>query len=145
MARRIVGFTARRAHAPRQSLATDAVQMALAARDQTGELVAHSDDGLHYTSFDYTEQPKKAAIALSRGRTGTALDNAMAASVISTIKRGLTKRHTWRTGLDLELASVVFIGFNNRHRLYRFVCGRQPLEPLDEYCQEQQETRVTSE
>ena len=59
----------------RQSLVTDALDMALAARQEHEDgLVAHSDNGSQYTSYDYTERLKRAGIAPSRGRTGTALD-----------------------------------------------------------------------
>ena len=40
-----------------------------------------------YTSYEYTERLESAGIAPSRGCTGTALDNAMAESVIATLKR----------------------------------------------------------
>ena len=61
--------------------------MALAARQEhDGDLVAHSDNSSQYTSYEYTERLKRAGIAPSRGRTGTALDNAMAESVIATLK-----------------------------------------------------------
>ncbi|HZJ03406.1 MAG TPA: integrase core domain-containing protein, partial [Thermoleophilia bacterium] len=96
------------------------------------------------TSYEYTERLKKAGIAPSRGRTGTALDNAMAESVMSTLKRELTKRHTWRTRLDLELALVSYIGWYNARRKHRslqvVVEGRirrqTPLEALERYNQE---------
>src|SRR5665647_427450 len=72
----------------RQSLVTDALDMALAARQEHEDgLVAHSDNGSQYTSYEYTERIKRAGIAPSRGRSGTALDNAMAESIMSTLKR----------------------------------------------------------
>jgi putative transposase len=97
-----------------------------------------------YTSYEYTERLKRAGIAPSRGRTGTALDNAMAESIMSTLKRELTKRDTWRTRLDLELALVTYIGWYNarrRHRSLKVVeNGRvrrlTPLQALDRYTQE---------
>jgi transposase InsO family protein len=55
----------------------------------------------------------------SRGRTGTALDNAMAESVISTLKRELISRYRWPTRLDLELALVGYIGWYNSRRRHR--------------------------
>jgi transposase InsO family protein len=67
----------------------------------------------------------------------------MAESVISTIKTELTKRTTWRTRLQLELALVVYIGWYNAHRLHRALNGRTPLEVLDEYNQQQTAARAT--
>ena len=116
--RRIVGWQL--ASHMRQSLVSDAFEMALAARQEhEGGLIAHSDNGSQYTSYEYTERLKRAGIAPSRGRTGTALDNAMAESVIATIKRELVSRYTWRTRLDLELALVTYIGWYNARRRHR--------------------------
>jgi transposase InsO family protein len=116
--RRIVGWQV--APHMRQSLATDALEMAIASRkERDQETIAHSDNGSQYTSYEYTERLKRAGIAPSRGRTGTALDNAMAESVMSTLKRELTKRYTWRTRLDLELALVTYIGWYNGRRRHR--------------------------
>jgi len=69
-----------------------------------------------------------AGIVPSRGRTGTALDNAMAESVIATIKTELTKKHLWRTRLDLELALLTYIGWYNQRRLHRSLGGNTPNE-----------------
>jgi transposase InsO family protein len=116
--RRIVGWQL--APHMRQSLVTDAFEMALAARQEhDGTLVAHSDNGSQYTSYEYTERLIHAGIAPSRGRTGTALDNAMAESVISTLKRELISRYRWPTRLDLELALVTYIGWYNSRRRHR--------------------------
>ncbi|HEY5432691.1 MAG TPA: IS3 family transposase [Coriobacteriia bacterium] len=71
--RRIVGWQL--ASHMRQSLVTDALDMALAAHQEHEDgLVAHSDNGSQYTSYEYTERLKRAGIAPSRGRSGTALD-----------------------------------------------------------------------
>jgi len=140
--RRIVGWNF--ASHMRQSLVTDALEMALASRREEGLTIAHSDNGSQYTSYEYTERLKRAGIAPSRGRTGTALDNAMAESIMSTLKRELTKRYTWRTRLDLELALVSYIGWYNARRKHRSLKviedGRTrrltPLQVLERYNQE---------
>jgi putative transposase len=103
-----------------QSLVSDAFEMALHARlEHEDGLIAHSDNGSQYTSYEYTERLKRAGIAPSRGRTGTALDNAMAESVISTLKRELIARYRWPIRLDLELALVTYIGWYNSRRRHR--------------------------
>jgi len=141
--RRIVGWLFE-SHM-RQSLVTDAFDMAFAARQEHEDgLVAHSDNGSQYTSYEYTERLKKAGITPSRGYTGTALDNAMAESIMSTVKRELIKRYTWRARLDLELALVTYIGWHNarrRHRRLKMtkngVTRRQaPLQVLEQYNQQ---------
>lgn len=138
--RRIVGWQL--APHMRQSLVTDAFEMALAARQEhDGGLIAHSDNGSQYTSYEYTERLVRADIAPSRGRTGTALDNAMAESVISTLKRELISRYRWPTRLDLELALVTYIGWYNARRRHRSLKRRHggrttrqaPLQVLEQY------------
>lgn len=141
--RRIVGWQL--ASHMRQSLVSDALEMALSARhEHEDRLIAHSDNVSQYTSYEYTERLKKAGIAPSRGRTGTALDNAMAESIMSTLKRELTKRNSWRTRLDLELALVTYIGWYNAKRRHRSLkqqgegrtVRRAPLQILEQYNQE---------
>lgn len=149
--RRIVGWQL--ASHMRQALVTDALEMAKAARlEHPDGLIAHSDNGSQYTSYEYTERLKKAGIMSSRGRTGTTLDNAMAESIMSTIKRELTKRYTWRTRLDLELALVTYIGWYNGKRRHRSLkrqgegrtVRKAPLQILEQYTQETaRETRVS--
>jgi putative transposase len=141
--RRIVGWQL--APHMRQSLVSDAFEMALAARQEhDGEHVAHSDNGSQYTSYEYTERLVRAGIAPSRGRTGTALDNAMAEGVISTLKRELISRYRWPTRLDLELALVTYIGWYNARRRHRSLKRKSngqtrrqaPLQVLEQYNQQ---------
>jgi putative transposase len=149
--RRIVGWQL--ASHMRQSLVTDAFEMADASRIRHEDcLIAHSDNGSQYTSYEYTERLIRAGIAPSRGRTGTALDNAMAESIMSTLKRELIKRYTWRTRLDLELALVTYIGWYNARRRHRRlkttingVTRRQaPLQVLEKYNQQVARETVAS-
>jgi putative transposase len=118
----------------RDRLVDDALAMAIASRKRPGEpLVAHTDNGSQYTSWEYTQRLKDAGIAPSRGRTGTALDNAMAESAIATIKTELVNRRAWPTRLDLELALLGWIGFYNQRRIHRSLDGKTPAEITDEY------------
>ena len=75
--RRIVGWQL--ASHMRESLVDDALQMAIASRtNPAAPLVAHTDNGSQYTAWGYSQRLADAGIVPSRGRTGTALDNAMA-------------------------------------------------------------------
>jgi putative transposase len=141
--RRIVGWQLT-SHM-RQSLVTDALEMAIASRrEREAETIAHSDNGSQYTSYEYTERLKQAGVAPSRGRTGTALDNAMAESIMATLKRELTKRYTWKTRLDLELAVLTYVGWYNARRKHRSLTVKEdgrtrrltPLQMLERYNQQ---------
>lgn len=125
--RRIVGWQL--APHMRESLVDDALQMAIAGRTNPDDpLVAHADNGSQYTAWGYSQRLREAGIVASRGRTGTALDNAMAESVIATVKSELTGRQPWPTRLDLELALLTYIGWYNSRRLHRSLGGKSPDE-----------------
>ncbi len=62
--RKIVGW--RVSNSLRSDLALDALEQALAARPDLGELVHHSDRGVQYLSIRYTERLAEAGIALGR-------------------------------------------------------------------------------
>ena len=139
--RRIAGWQL--ASHMRQSPISDALEMAIASRGHDAGSTIGRSNGSKYTSYEYTERPIRAGIAPSRGRTGTALDNTMAESIMSTLKRELTKRYTWRTRPDLELALVTYIGWSNarrKHRSLRVVEGGRirrlsPQQVLERYYQ----------
>ncbi len=88
--RRIVGW-AMENHL-RTELVVDALQMAVWRRKPAPGLVHHSDQGVQYTSLSFSERLREVGIAPSMGRTGSALDNAMAESFVSTLKAELVSR-----------------------------------------------------
>ena len=82
--RRVVGW-AMESHL-RAELVVDALLMAVARRKPALGLVHHSDQGVQYTALSFAEKLKELGVTPSMGRTGTALDNAMAESFVSTLK-----------------------------------------------------------
>jgi putative transposase len=85
--RRIVGW-AMEDHL-RTELVVDALRMAVWRRKPSPGLVHHSDQGVQYTSLSFSERLREVGIKPSMGRTGSALDNAMAESFVSTLKAEL--------------------------------------------------------
>jgi len=85
--RRIVGW-AMEGHL-RTELVVDVLQMAVWRRKPAPGLIHHSDQGVQYTALSFSERLKEVGIEPSMGRTGTALDNAMAESFVSTLKAEL--------------------------------------------------------
>jgi transposase InsO family protein len=67
-------------------LVTDALEMALWRRNPPSGVIHHSDRGTQYTALSFGERLKEAGIFPSMGRAGSALDNAMAESFVSTLK-----------------------------------------------------------
>jgi putative transposase len=90
----------------RTELVVDALEMALWRRKPSAGLVHHSDRGAQYTAISFGRRLEEVDIVPSMGRTGTALDNAMAESFIATLKTELVHRRRFP---DREVArSAIF-------------------------------------
>jgi putative transposase len=88
--RRVVGWSM--ASHLRAELVTDALEMALWRRDSPSGVIHHSDRGSQYTALSFGERLKEAGVFPSMGRVGSALDNAMAESFVSTLKAEMADR-----------------------------------------------------
>ena len=125
--RRIVGWSMD-SHM-RTELVVGALEMAIWRRRPVGGLVHHSDRGVQYTAISFGKRLEEVGIVPSMGRTGTALDNAMAESFIATLKAELVHRHLFP---DREVArSAIFEyleGFYNRRRLHSALSYRSPAD-----------------
>jgi putative transposase len=113
--RRLVGWSMA-AHL-RTELVIDALRMALWRRKPASGLIHHSDRGVQYTALSFGKRLEEAGIAPSMGRAGSALDNAMAESFVSTLKCELVHRHRFPTREAARVAIFEYIeGFYNRVR-----------------------------
>lgn len=125
--RRIVGWSMD-SHM-RTELVIDALEMAVWRRRPVAGLVHHSDRGVQYTAISFGKRLEQSGIIPSMGRTGTALDNAMAESFIATLKTELVHRRRFP---DREVArSAIFEyleGFYNRRRLHSALSYRSPVD-----------------
>ena len=120
--RRIVGW--RVSTSLRSELALDALEQAIGERGRETDqrLVHHSDRGVQYLSFRYTERLLDAGIEPSVGSRGDSYDNALAESVIGLFKTEVIhRRGPWRGFEDVEFATLEWVWWFNHHRL---------LEPL---------------
>ena len=116
--RRIVGW---RVHSTlRASLALDALEMAIWARNERLDgLVHHSDRGVQYLSIVYTERLAAEGAVTSVGSRGDSYDNALAESVIGLYKTELIfNRGPWRTVEDVELATLAWVHWWNTTRVH---------------------------
>jgi putative transposase len=116
--RKVVGWSM--APHMRTELVVDALEMAVWRRRPVAGLVHHCDRGVQYTAISFGKRLEEVGIVPSMGRTGTALDNAMAESFIATLKTELLVHR--RRFPDREVArSAIFEyleGFYNRRRLH---------------------------
>ena len=123
--RRIVGW-AMESHL-RTELVVDALQMAVWRRKPAPGLIHHSDQGVQYTALSFSEKLKEVGITPSMGRTGTALDNAMAESFVSTLKAELVSRLTFPTRQAARTAIFEYLEtFYNTRRLHSSLGYRSP-------------------
>ncbi len=104
----------------RTTLVLDALRMALGLRAPGAdfELVAHSDAGSQYTSFDYRQVLDDHRVLASIGTVGDALDNALAESFVDSYKTELIADRVWRTRGQVELATVEWVAWFNHDRLH---------------------------
>ena len=115
--RKVVGWSMA-AHL-RAELVVDALEMAIRRRKPGPGLIHHTDRGAQYTSLSFGKKLEEAGVLPSMGRTGSALDNAMAESFVSTLKCELVHRHRFPTREAARVAIFEFIeAFYNRARLH---------------------------
>ena len=115
--RHIVGW-AMESHL-RTELVVDALHMAVWRRKPAPGLVHHSDQGVQYTALSFSERLREVGITPSMGRTGSALDNAMAESFVSTLKAELVSNLEFPTRQAAKTAIFEYLEtFYNTRRLH---------------------------
>src|SRR5215207_6016542 len=80
-----------------RELVVDALEMAVCRRKPAAGLVHHSDRGTQYTALSFGKRLEEAGIVPSMGRAGSALDNAISESFVSTLKCELVHRRPFPT------------------------------------------------
>lgn len=114
----------------RTTLVLDALRMALGLRAPGADfrLVAHSDAGSQYTSFDYVQVLDDHRVLASIGTVGDALDNAPAESFVDSYKTELIADRVWQTRGQVELATVEWVAWFNYERLHESLGDIPPVE-----------------
>lgn len=133
--RRIVGW-AMENHL-RTEIVVDALRMAVWRRKPAPGLVHHSDRGVQYTSLSFSERLREVGIKPSMGRSGSALDNAMAESFVSTLKAELVNRMAFPTRQAAKTAIFEYLEtFYNTRRLHSSLGYRSPADFEEDRMQE---------
>jgi len=113
----------------RTELVVDALRMAVWRRKPAPGLVHHSDQGVQYTSLSFGERLREVGITPSMGRTGSALDNAMAESFVSTLKAELVSRIKFPSRQAAKSAIFEYLeAFYNTRRLHSSLGYRSPAD-----------------
>ena len=82
--RKVVGWSM--ASHLRSELVVAALEMAIRRRKPSSGLIHHSDRGAQYTALSFGKRMEEAGIVPSMSRMGSALDNAISESFVSTLK-----------------------------------------------------------
>ena len=136
-ARMIVGWCL--SNSLKTDLPLTALEQAVFARQNTGHLVHHSDQGSQYLSIRYTERLSEAGIEPSVGSVGDAYDNAMAESVIGLYKTEvINKQGPWKHRQAVEFATLAWVDWFNNRRLLEPIGNIPPIELEQIYYQDKQ-------
>jgi transposase InsO family protein len=125
--RRIVGWRVSRSL--RSDLALDALEQALHARRDLDGLVHHSDRGVQYVSFRYSQRLAEAGIEPSVGSVGDSYDNALAETINGLFKAEVIwPNGPWRTIEEVEFAVLEWVDWFNNRRLLSSIGDVPPAE-----------------
>jgi transposase InsO family protein len=80
------------------TLVLNALGMAIRRRNGQDDLVIHSDRGVQFTSWAFSQNVRDAGIAPSMGAVGSPYDNAMVESFWGRMQVELLNRKTWKPG-----------------------------------------------
>ena len=139
--RKIVGW--RVSNSLRSDLALDALEQALAARPDLGDLIHHSDRGTQYLSIRYTERLADAGIEPSVGSVGDSYDNALAETIFGLFKTEVIRKNgPWRNLEEVEFATLEWVDWFNHRRLLEPIGDIPPVE-LEQLYYERQESQAT--
>jgi transposase InsO family protein len=125
--RRIVGWRVSRSL--RSDLALDALEQALHSRRDLDGLVHHSDRGVQYVSFRYSQRLAEAGIEPSVGSIGDSYDNALAETINGLFKAEVIwPNGPWRTIEEVEFAVLEWVDWFNNRRLLSSIGDVPPAE-----------------
>lgn len=100
------------------SLVLNALGMATRRRGPRDGLVIHSDRGVQFTSWAFSQHVRDAGIAPSMGAVGAPADNAMIESFWGRMQVELLNRKRWKTRIELAAAihDYIELWHNTRRR-----------------------------
>lgn len=99
-------------------LVTNALGMAIRRREPAGEAIIHSDRGVQFASWVFSQKVRDAGLAPSMGAVGAPFDNAMVEAFWARMQVELLNRKRWKTRVELATAmhDYIEIWHNTRRR-----------------------------
>jgi putative transposase len=115
-------------------LVTNALGMATRRRDPAGGLVLHSDRGVQFTSWAFSQKVRDAGLAPSIGAIGCPYDNAVVEAFWGRMQVELLNRKPWKTRIELASAIHDYIElFHNARRRHSALGMLTPTEYEERY------------
>jgi putative transposase len=125
--RRVVGWSID--SSPTAALVTNALGMAIDARSPAAGAIIHSDRGVQYGSWAFTQRAKESGLIPSMGSIADCYDNAMMEAFWSRMQIELLDRRRWCTRIELANAIFDYIEiFYNRQRRHSSLSMLTPIE-----------------
>jgi transposase InsO family protein len=122
------------------TLVLNALGMATQRRQDRDGLVIHSDRGVQFTSWAFSQNVRDAGIAPSMGAVGSAYDNAMMESFWGRLQVELLNRKKWKTRIELATAIYDYIElFHNTRRRHSALGMLTPSETEARWLKSQDE------
>ena len=111
------------------TLVLNALGMAIRRRTGQDGLVIHSDRGVQFTSWAFSQNVRDAGLAPSMGAVGSPYDNAMVESFWGRMQVELFNRQHWKTRIELATAIHDYIElFHNTRRRHSALGMLTPTE-----------------
>lgn len=125
--RRVVGWSIDAS--PTAALVTNALGMAIESRQPAPGAVIHSDRGVQFGSWAFTDRAKASGLVPSMGSIADCFDNAMIESFWSRMQVELLNRRRWKTRIELANAMFEYLEiWHNRRRRHSALGWLSPLE-----------------
>jgi putative transposase len=113
--RKVVGWSM--ANHLRSELVAAALEMAIRRRNPSAGLIHHSERVVQYTALSFGKRLEQAGIVPSMGRAGSALDNAISESFVSTLKSEIgVSRYLSRQAARASIFEFIELFYNRVRR-----------------------------
>jgi putative transposase len=125
--RRVVGWSIDTT--PTAALVTNALGMAIDRRIPPTGAIVHSDQGVQFASWAFTQRARDSGLVPSMGSVGDCYDNAMIEAFWSRMQVELLDRQRWHTRVELANAIFEYLEvFHNRQRRHSSLGMLAPIE-----------------
>ena len=125
--RRVVGWSID--SSPTAALVTNALAMAIESRKPPAGAIIHSDRGVQFGSWAFTDRAKASGLVPSMGSIGDCYDNSMIESFWSRMQVELLDCRRWKTRIELANAIFEYLEiWHNRHRRHSRLGVLTPIE-----------------